>query len=895
MKRILSFILAALMITTALAAGMTVSAGLSFNDTDGHWATEAIEYVVENGLMNGVGNGESFAPNMSLTRGMVVTVLYRDNGSPKQNFKGTFLDVADGAYYTAAAEWAFENEIVNGTGTDEWGVPYFSPDRDITRQELATMFKRYADFKHVDTAKGAADISSFPDAASVADWASDAVKWAVGVGLITGKSNGGAATLSPVDKAVRAEFATIIKRFKEADFEYLLVYNSPVYNAEFTKLPYTKVEDADVYVAVDGNDTNSGTKDKPLATFTAANAKVEELKKTAKDEIVVAFKAGNYGELNYIGIASGTEKVPVKYCAYGDGEVIFSNGIEIKLSDFMPLDENDLKFLDGSDTANIKKVDLTGKLDSFSSRTRLFSNNGICYEARFPNKNGDGSNFYYTNLTTTHDERSSILVKGALPKIINGFKNIEFMKVTGYLRTGWLVDTFPVKSFDPATNILTFDFESNPFDNGFTLDSFPLMYEGRTDDMVFFHNLPDQLDDEGEYFFNEKTKILYVYAPESDHAIATGGGMIRANVNYTSFVGLTFMCTTDTAMGLDGDHNTVDRCTFKYISGNQCIMSFRANYLTVENSEFSNFACGGVVSQGGGDMLLLKDSHNVIRNNYFHDFGSPEFFSGADGIGVQNSVGTVVEHNLLVRGAHGGIVFNGTIKCDYRYNILDNMVNNTQDYGAIYGGGKALRGNKICYNLIMNTGKGAAYGIYVDECGAGQEIFGNIFFNAGAHAVTLNGGRENNIHDNICINTDGADLLMSNSGMYGLILDGTPELGVEHQTYTHLIAERAPVDSEGYDIWYKTFPEVYDFNIDPDKVGDPDCLFTTINFLRNNIIIGSEIKYGETFDKFGVNEGNSAYSLDVNNWFVDPTHGDYRFKTGVSFADIDFDKIGIQY
>ena len=115
------------------------------------------------------------------------------------------------------------------------------------------------------------------------------------------------------------------------------------------------------------------------------------------------------------------------------------------------------------------------------------------------------------------------------------------------------------------------------------------------------------------------------------------------------------------------------------------------------------------------------------------------------------------------------------------------------------------------------------------------------------------------------------------------------------RTYIHLLAERAPVDSEGYDIWYETFPEVYDFNIDPDKVGDPDCLFTTINFLRNNIIIGSEIKYGTTFDKFGVNEGNVAYKLDQNPFFVDPTHGDYSFKTGVSFADIDINKIGIQY
>ncbi|MBR6807014.1 MAG: S-layer homology domain-containing protein, partial [Clostridia bacterium] len=864
--------------------------------TDGHWGEAAIEFVVDAGLMNGVGDGTSFAPNMNLTRGMVVTVLYRDNGSPKQDFKGTFLDVADGQYYTAASEWAYANGIVNGTGFDDWGVPYFSPDRDITRQELATMFKRYADFKYVDTTVGAADIASFPDSASVADWATDAVKWAVGVGLITGKGGGGAATLSPTDKAMRAEFATIIKRFKEADFEYKLVYNSPVVQSTYTEKPYAKVENADIYVSVDGSDSNPGTIDKPLATFTAANAKVEELKKTAKDEIVVAFKAGNYGELNYIGIASGTEKVPVKYCAYGDGEVIFSNGIEIKLDEFVPTDEGDLELLGDVNNKNIMKVDLSGRFDSFTGRARLFSNYGICYEARFPNKNANG-NVYYTNLTTTYDERSSILVKGALPKIIASFKNIDNMKVSGYLRTGWLMDTFPVKSYDPETNILTFDFEKATFDNGFDLDSYPLMFEGRTDDMVYFHNLPDQLDADGEYYFDEETKVLYVYNPTSDHAIAVGGGMIRADGDYLSFVGLTFMGATDTAMGINGDHNTIDRCTFKYISGNQCIMSFRANYFTVENSEFSNFACGGVVSQGGGSMVYLTESHNVIRNNYFHDFGAPEFFSGSGAIGVQNSVGTVVEHNLLVDGAHGGIVFNGTIKTVIRYNILDNMVNNSQDYGAVYGGGQALRGNQICYNLIMNmTWNKPIYGVYIDECGAGQEVFGNIFYNAGAHAVTLNGGRENNIHDNICINTEdyGGDLLISNEGMYSLILDGTPELYVNHQTYSLLVADRAPLDSPGYEIWYATFPEIYDFNVDPEKVGDPDCLFTTINFLRNNLIIGSDMKFGETFEKFGVNEGNEVYSLDVNDWFVDPTHGDYTFKDGFSFGGIDQSLFGRQ-
>ena len=233
-QRILSFFLAAMMIATTLIAGTTVAAKLPFNDTDGHWGEAAIEYVVENGLMNGVGNGESFAPNMSLTRGMVVTVLYRNNGSPTVNFYGHFLDVDEKAYYGPAAEWAYENEIVNGTGTNDWGEPYFSPDRDITRQELATMFARYAAFKHVDTKANTADISSYPDSGKVASWAADAVKWAVGVGLITGKTNGGAATLSPEDKAVRAEFATI---FSVTTLRLLHLHMSSLMRLPLSKTP----------------------------------------------------------------------------------------------------------------------------------------------------------------------------------------------------------------------------------------------------------------------------------------------------------------------------------------------------------------------------------------------------------------------------------------------------------------------------------------------------------------------------------------------------------------------------------------------------------------------------------------------------------------------------------
>ena len=908
--KLLSAILAALMLLGVCVAGISAEEKLPFTDVPkGEWYYDAVAYTYAAGLMNGTGDGTKFSPMINLTRGMVVTVLYRNDGAPSVNVSNPFTDITDGAWYGTAATWAYNSGVVTGTGTDEWGDPLFSPDRNITRQELAAMFARYAAYKHVDTAKNTTDITTFPDSGKVASWAEKEFKWTAGTGIITGKGGGGAATLSPEDLATRAEFAIMIQRYNVKDdareFTYKLAYEIPVPNSQFTEKEFPLIKDADVYVAVDGNDSNPGTLEKPLATFEAAKAKVRELKKNATDEIVVAFKAGNYGELSVTFSAddAGTEKVPVTYRAYGDGEVIFSNGCLIDEAEFKPVDNNDLPLLGDVDTSKIKKVDLTGRFEKFSTRSALFGEDGLCHEARFPNKNDDGSDVYYSNMTTTVDDRSSIKLLGALPSIVESFKTTEGMRITGYLRAGWLVDTFTIKSYAPDTDIVTFDFENYPPLN-YTLDQFPLMYEGRTTDMVFFHNLSDQIDSKGEYWFDENTKQLYIYEPDGDYAITDKASLIRIDSSgYLNFEGLTFTCSADTAVNsFSSSHLKFDGCTFRYVSGNQCIYTWGCDYVTVENSEFSNFVSGGVYVNAGGDINLLEECHSVVRNNYIHDFGDPKYFGGS-GIAVQDNVGILVEHNHLVNGASGGIIFNGTVDAVIRYNVLDDMVNNTKDFGAVYGGGKARRGNKICYNLIMNMydslGKSReSYGIYIDECGSGQEVFGNIFYNGGTHAVTLNGGRENNLHDNIIINVNldeyGGDFLMTNAGMYQLILDGTPELGKDHQTYTSFFIERPAEGEPGYDKWYARFPEVYDFNIDPANVGKPDCLFTTINFVKNNMIIGSEIKYGEIYDKFAEKENNVAYGLDVNPLFVDPTHGDYRFKESGKFFEIDFSKIGLQ-
>ena len=918
-KRILSFFLAAIMIATTLAAGMTVQAELPFNDTDGHWGVSAIEYVVENGLMNGVGNGESFAPNMSLTRGMVVTVLYRDNGSPKADFKGTFLDVAEGAYYTAAAEWAYEKKIVNGTGTDDWGVPYFSPDRDITRQELATMFKRYADFKHVDTAKGATDIASFPDASSVADWAKDAVKWAVGVGLITGKTNGGAATLSPTDKAVRAEFATIIKRFKEAKFEYLLAYESPVVMSTYTELPYPLVEDADVYVAVDGDDKNPGTLSKPLATFEAAKAKVRELRKTAKDEIKVAFKAGNYGALDNVQFTSedaGSENIPVTYCKYGDGDVIFSNGTVFSANDFTVISAGEKGMFPAASADKIKKLSIEGMLqDQLQISNYIFNDtDGLIWLARDLNKNALGQDVYYNNVVYGDvNRREALTLTEPMAKKVQSFEKVDGLMFKGMLLCGWVYSRFEAKSFDPETNLLYVYTERD-------YDLMPDMWEGtivahggfatqgRMTTKIFFYNLPEFMDAQGEYWIDTDTDTLYVYNPHGNYTFCTNGTMMTLNegADHISFIGLEFNGANETMVYSNSDYITFDRCTFANLGGHYFIRGEGINHFTLINSEMYNFVDGGVYIISDADRANIVPADNVFKNNAFRDFGLSEYWSQA--IRIQNDVGCVIEHNEFVNGAHGAIRYDECIDLTIQYNVFDSMMQTTEDYGAIYSiYSTVYRGNVIRYNIFVNistigaqTGK-STHGIYVDNYSSGQEIYGNVFYDGGGDAVCLHMGRDNLVHDNIIISTDEDQFLTSFKGMAeyvdnnGNLIDPEAYKSCEWVAFG-MVHLPGPGD-EGYGKWYDRWPQLFAYHYDTDRIDeDINCAFNVVNYVDNNYCFGTapfstgadpNYKYAWT-----EGEGNMNFTLDENPIFVNPAIGDYRILEDADFHKIPYEKIG---
>ncbi|MCH5186122.1 MAG: S-layer homology domain-containing protein, partial [Oscillospiraceae bacterium] len=168
------------------------------------WFYDDVKYVYKHGLMNGV-ETIIFAPNMNITRAMFVTVIYRMEGKPEIGYKPAFEDIAEGKYYFDAVAWAAENKIVLGYSDAE-----FAPDDPITREQMAAIIYRYANYKGYDTSSETA--LNYADAADISEYARAAVAWESEIGLLNGYGNN---IFAPQDNSTRAQVAAVFRRFDE--------------------------------------------------------------------------------------------------------------------------------------------------------------------------------------------------------------------------------------------------------------------------------------------------------------------------------------------------------------------------------------------------------------------------------------------------------------------------------------------------------------------------------------------------------------------------------------------------------------------------------------------------------------------------------------------------------
>ena len=195
-------------LTAAEKAFYTLTGELPFKDVAGYWALSFIRRAYTDGLMNGV-SSDRFAPDEKLNRAMVVTMLYRLAGEPFVSTGRSFSDVPEDSWYAKSVAWASKNGIVNGIGNDQ-----FAPLENITREQLAAMLYRYAQYCKYDVSVGEdTNILSYSDAQEISAYAFSAIQWACGAGLMQGRTE---STIVPQGTATRAEAAAIFVRFQDA-------------------------------------------------------------------------------------------------------------------------------------------------------------------------------------------------------------------------------------------------------------------------------------------------------------------------------------------------------------------------------------------------------------------------------------------------------------------------------------------------------------------------------------------------------------------------------------------------------------------------------------------------------------------------------------------------------
>ena len=918
-KRILSMILAVMMLLCTLTAGMTVNAdGTVYSDvTEDMWSYGDIVYVTEHGLMNGTG-GSTFSPAVDVTRSMVVTVLYRMEGSPAVEFdEYAYADVADGEFYFAAVIWARESGIVTSVGQNDFGDDLFAPTRAITRQELATMFVRYAEYRYVITEKQA-DLSGFKDIGDVADWASKAMAWCNEAGLINGTGNGD--TLSPKMTATREQFAAIIHRFREAELEYEYVFNAPKPLSTYTEHDYPLVDNADVYVAVDGSDSNPGTLEKPLATFEAAVAKVRELKKTAADGIVVAFKAGNYGNLTteLTEADAGSEKVSITYCKYGDGDVIFSNGINVSLDEFTAIDESEHYLFPAKAVNDIKKADLSAKLNGVEliSGSDLSNGSKRLNVARFPNKMTNVDNYMdigspYTGV--------SIQLSSLFASRFDKYHTYENILMLGTVGHEYWSDYEPIKSYDSENKVI--ELYDGPFRG--------ISEEQR----VYVQNISEELDCDNEYWVDAENNILYVYKPNSNYTLTTKGTFIDINgADNVKFKGLKFKNFNDSALKVNADGVTVELCEF-FCSGAEYVIYSNGYNNVYRSNEMYELAGGGIIVYGG-DWENLIPSGVIIDNNLIHDY-EQTIHTYKPAVRLMMSVGTVVSHNEIYNAPHSAIIYGQaeedrsgrSIDNVIEYNYIHNVMNSTYADAAVIYCGRTIadRGNIIQYNIMSNCGTGrSTWSIYLDDGMAGQTVRGNVFYNAGAYMV-MAAGRENQIYDNVGITSStslyGTYIIRYEAKYYDMLKDEGVDRLWSSPTFPSVLqsAERIPAEgTEGRKLWEERWSELFttiaDLSLSEDRLTDPTFFINPAGVVvKNNYIFSSSTAefdfsqnpnqwFSPALDVEGFNnviENNPVYDHDGDNAteypeiFKNPALGDYSIREGSEFTgNIPFDEIG---
>ena len=899
MKKILSLIIAVVM----LASCVTVAAAKDgFSDVaEDRWSAASIKYAVDNGYMKGVG-GDKFDPEGSLTRAMVATVLWRREGEPKPTAPSGFVDVPANEWYTDAVAWAKETGVVKGI-TDKT----FEPDGKITREQLATMLFRFSSSAPVSVPERA-DLTPFSDDEKVSEWANEPLEWAVEAGLIKGTDGN---RLAPDGDATREQFAAIIERY---DGTFTLKYNTPVVRSHYTEPEYPLVDDADFYVSVNGDDSADGSFDHPFRTWERARDAVCMLDKTGRSGVKVAFMAGDYGPISVVlrREDSGTADCPIIYCKYGDGDVVFNDGLDVTEDEFTDLSDGEKAFFKSSVADKIKKADLSGRLRRYDPRTCLIlGDDGEMTLARFPNKFPDGSDNLLGGSHENIDDYHIRIDNYLFLKKLESYHTTEGLLLYGYLTTGWYKDLLGTADYDPETHVFRIP-RPEQARMGY-LRRLP-EFDSKEWSKVAVVNVSEELDAAGEYWIDAETSTFYVFDPEGDYHFTGGENSMLTVIGteYLTLRGLSFKNSDPFMIWADYHPRglTLDRCTFSGCAADRAVV-VRGEPGGVP---LDVTVTGCVFSVTAGQQLEIKA-----------DYDYDDLFTSGTGVTVDNNYFTLaclrlgcngalriaapfarVTHNHFKRCYWEDIDFRNAANLVAEYNVFEESCCNGDDTGAMqtFRNFEAAQGSVVRYNLFMNIrgGTNGRYGLYLDGSW-GAEVCGNVFFNCDKGVMNNGVSRRNYIHDNIVVNpnsTDGAISTIHTEGQE-IVRDALERddmsiitndwLYVSWSNYLAFYNAHPELKAQTEELW----PGIFDIHCDLDRMFEREFCMNSEATIRNNAeinITGSVCEYSEESLEYSDVTPDAGYTLDENPFFVNPTTGDYRVREGADFFNIQFENIG---
>ena len=578
----------------------------------------------------------------------------------------------------------------------------------------------------------------------------------------------------------------------------------------------TKISDEtikEIYVSPLGNDENNGTLNSPFKTLSYAKEYVKKLKNEkglSDGGITVYLREGEYTlteSIKYDMSDSGYENAPIKYVAYNGEKVKITGAEKISASLFLPVsDEEILERLPENSKGKVMEIQLGNALELVAmgdsgkkniGPSVIFVNDKILSPSRFPNAG-------YITVDSVSDSGALIFNN------IGTWQDLKYSMIYGWTN-GW---------YDGSSRI--------GYDNGIIKRTPLANGDISAGDKVYFLNILEELDCEGEWYINEETNMLYIWLPENTSEIGITSlkdSLVKIyGTKYVEFSGIEFGNTRGNAVSAYKSENvSFEGCKFDNI-GRQAVSFDSTVNCTLESCDIFNTG-RGAVTVSGGERETLTCGNNAVKNCHIRNF---DMHSKTTAYAIYlDGVGNYAQHNLISDASHQAIGFSGNLN-KIENNEIYGVLYESDDAGAIYSGKSFVnRGNEINSNYIHGIAHGEGIqnnrmGIYLDDHLNGTIVTNNLIEDCNV-SVLLHGGRNHNVTNNVSVDCEKG--VTAIDWYYTYNLDNA-----NYEMWTELDA--SPYQTE---LWQNTFPNLIDIREDEPKI-------SKYNVVKNNISVNCKTR-----------------------------------------------------